>query len=47
MNEDYTGLVDVVKTGGTSLQVWFALGRYPGRDGLFGSAHWTGPNTAS
>ncbi|MFW5739344.1 MAG: toxin TcdB middle/N-terminal domain-containing protein, partial [Myxococcota bacterium] len=40
------GLVDVVKTGGTSLQVWFALGRYPGGDGLFGSATWTGPDTA-
>jgi len=41
------GLVDVVKTAGTALEVWFALGRYPGGDGLFGSAYWTGPSTAS
>ena len=41
------GLVDVVKSGGTSFQVWFSLGRYPGGDGLFGSAAWTGPDTAS
>ncbi|MBI5535278.1 MAG: VCBS repeat-containing protein [Deltaproteobacteria bacterium] len=41
------GLVDVVKSGGTSWEVWFALGRYPGGDGLFGSATWTGPSTAS
>ena len=41
------GLVDVVKSGGTSWQVYFALGRYPGGDGQFGSAKWTGPATAS
>ena len=41
------GLVDVVKSGGTAWQVYFALGRYPGGDGLFGSARWTGPETAS
>ena len=41
------GLVDVVKSGGTSWQVYFALGRYPGGDGLFGSAQWTGPDTAA
>ena len=41
------GLVDVVKSGGTSWQVYFALGRYPGGDGLFGSAQWTGPETAA
>ena len=41
------GLVDVVKTAGTALEVWFALGRYPGGDGLFGSAQWTGPAAAS
>jgi RHS repeat-associated protein len=40
------GLVDVVKTAGTALQVWFSLGRYPGGDGRFGSATWTGPDTA-
>jgi len=43
---DGDGLVDVVKTAGTALEVWFALGRYPGGDGLFGSAYWTGPETA-
>ncbi|MDZ4064755.1 MAG: VCBS repeat-containing protein, partial [Coriobacteriia bacterium] len=41
------GLVDVVRTSGTSVQVWFSLGRYPGGDGLFGSATWTGPTTAT
>ena len=40
------GLVDVVKTAGTALQVWFALGRYPGGDGRFGSATWTDFDTA-
>ncbi|MBI5531670.1 MAG: hypothetical protein HY898_03070 [Deltaproteobacteria bacterium] len=41
------GLVDVVKSGGTSFEVWFALGRYPGGDGLFGSATWTGAEAAT
>jgi hypothetical protein len=40
------GLVDVVKSGGTSLEVWYALGRYPGGDGRFGSASFTGPSAA-
>jgi RHS repeat-associated protein len=40
------GLVDVVKTAGTALEVWYSLGRYPGGDGLFGTGRWTGPKTA-
>ena len=40
------GLVDVVKTAGTSLEVWFSLGRYPGGDGLFGTGRWTSKSTA-
>jgi hypothetical protein len=43
---DGDGLVDVVRTSGTSIQVWYSLGRYPGGDGLFGSAVWTGKSTA-
>ena len=44
---DGDGLVDVVRTTGTTLQVWFALGRYPGGDGRFGSATWTSKSTAT
>ena len=40
------GMVDVVKSSGTAYEVWFGLGRYPGGDGLFGSAKWTGAGTA-
>ncbi len=40
------GLVDVVYTSGTSLETFFSLGRYPNGDGQFGSATWTGPNSA-
>jgi len=41
------GLVDVVETTGTALKVWFSLGRYPGGDGLFGSAYWDSPDSAT
>ncbi len=41
------GLVDVVRTTGAQLETFFALGRYPGGDGNFGSAAWTGPASAS
>jgi len=41
------GLVDVVKSGGTSYEVWYSLGRYPGGTGLFGSATMTSGTTAS
>jgi RHS repeat-associated protein len=41
------GLVDVVRATGAQMQTFFSLGRYPGGDGSFGSAQWTGPATAS
>ncbi len=41
------GLVDVVRATGTEMQTFFSLGRYPGGDGNFGSATWTGPNSAA
>ncbi len=41
------GLVDVVRATGTDMQTFFSLGRYPGGDGNFGSASWTGPSSAS
>ncbi|HMR09574.1 MAG TPA: SpvB/TcaC N-terminal domain-containing protein, partial [Polyangiaceae bacterium] len=47
MDVNFDGLVDVVVTTGTEVQTFFALGRYPGGDGQFGSAVHTGPNTAS
>jgi RHS repeat-associated protein len=40
------GLVDVVRATGTEMQTFFALGRYPNGDGNFGSAAWTGPQSA-
>ena len=41
------GLVDVVRATGAEMQTFFSLGRYPGGDGSFGSAKWTGPTTAT
>jgi RHS repeat-associated protein len=41
------GFVDVVRTTGTEMQTFFSLGRYPGGDGNFGSAKWTGASTAA
>jgi RHS repeat-associated protein len=40
------GLVDFVRLSGTTLEVYEALGRQPGGDGLFGSARRTGAHTA-
>ncbi len=39
---DNDHLIDVVRTSGTVMQTWLNLGRYPGGDGLFGTASWTG-----
>ncbi len=39
--------VDVVQTTNAEMQTFFALGRYPGGDGNFGSATWTDPNSAA
>src|SRR5690606_14053188 len=44
---NFDGLVDVVRSTGTELQTFFALGRYPGGDGQFGPASWTSPTTAA
>jgi RHS repeat-associated protein len=41
------GLVDVVRTTGTEIDTFLSLGRFPGGDGNFGSAAWTGPASAS
>jgi RHS repeat-associated protein len=41
------GLVDTVFSGGTGFQTFFSLGRYPGGDGQFGHARWTGPRSAT
>jgi RHS repeat-associated protein len=47
MDVDADGLVDVVFSGGTEFQTFFSLGRYPGGDGQFGHATWTGATTAT
>lgn len=47
MDVDSDGLVDVVFSSATEVQTFFALGRYPGGDGRFGSAVRTGPETAT
>ncbi|MCB9575836.1 MAG: VCBS repeat-containing protein [Polyangiaceae bacterium] len=47
MDVNFDGLVDVVVTTGTEVQTFFSLGRYPGGDGQFGQAYWTGATTAS
>jgi len=36
MDANGDGLVDVVRSAGASYEVWFALGRYEGGEGLFG-----------
>jgi RHS repeat-associated protein len=41
------GLADVVVATATEYQTFFALGRYPGGDGRFGTAAWTGPASAN
>ncbi len=40
------GLVDVLRYAGTEYQTYYALGKYPGGDGLFGNATMTGAKTA-
>ncbi|MDX2054209.1 MAG: toxin TcdB middle/N-terminal domain-containing protein, partial [Polyangiaceae bacterium] len=47
MDVNGDGLVDVVFSGATEWQTFLALGRYPGGDGQFGQAKWTGADTAS
>ncbi|MEZ4226565.1 MAG: toxin TcdB middle/N-terminal domain-containing protein [Polyangiaceae bacterium] len=47
MDVNFDGLVDVVVSSGTEMQTYFALGRYPGGDGRFGRATWTGATTAA
>ncbi|MCA9598569.1 MAG: DUF2380 domain-containing protein [Myxococcales bacterium] len=47
LDVNFDGLVDVVVTTGTEVETFFSLGRYPGGDGQFGHAEWTGPGTAT
>ncbi|MBM4361286.1 MAG: hypothetical protein FJ104_01305, partial [Deltaproteobacteria bacterium] len=44
---DFDGLVDVVRSTGTELQTYFALGRLPGGDGRFGRGRRTGVSSAT
>lgn len=46
MDVNGDGLVDVVFASATEYQTFLALGRYPGGAGQFGSAQWTGPESA-
>ena len=46
MDVNFDGLVDVVVSTGTEYQTFFSLGRYPGGDGQFGDAKYTGAATA-
>jgi RHS repeat-associated protein len=43
MDVNGDGLIDVVYSAGTEYQTFFALGRYPGGDGQFGTATWMPP----
>jgi hypothetical protein len=47
MDVNGDGLVDVVLSTGTEMETFFSLGKYPGGDGQFGHAAWTGATTAS
>ncbi|HKQ70887.1 MAG TPA: toxin TcdB middle/N-terminal domain-containing protein, partial [Polyangiaceae bacterium] len=47
MDVNGDGLVDVVFSSATEMQTFFALGRYPGGDGQFGQATWTGASSAA
>lgn len=47
MNMNGDGLVNVVVSTGTEIDTFFSLDRYPGGDGQFGYASWTGPTTAT
>jgi RHS repeat-associated protein len=44
---DGDGLVDILRTNGSSTQTLFSLARYPGGDGAFGTATWTSATTAT
>ncbi|HVJ88455.1 MAG TPA: toxin TcdB middle/N-terminal domain-containing protein, partial [Labilithrix sp.] len=47
MDVNADGLVDVVYTAATEVHTFLSLGRYPGGDGQYGSATWTGPTSAN
>jgi RHS repeat-associated protein len=47
MDVNGDGLVDIVHTTGTEIDTYFGLGRFPGGDGQFGQARWTGPTNAA
>ncbi len=46
MDVNGDGLVDVVVSTGTEMETFLSLDRYPGGDGQFGYATWTGPTGA-
>jgi RHS repeat-associated protein len=47
MDVNGDGLVDMVLSAGTEMETFFALGKFPGGDGQFGHARWTGANAAT
>jgi hypothetical protein len=47
MDVNGDGLVDIVLSTGKELETFFALAKYPGGDGQFGSAQWSGPTSAT
>lgn len=47
MDVNADGLIDVAYTAGTEVHTFLSLGRYPGGDGQYGDATWTGPTSAS
>jgi RHS repeat-associated protein len=46
LDVNFDGLVDVVRTTGTEIQTFLALGRYPGGNGRFGRGDFIGPKSA-
>jgi RHS repeat-associated protein len=47
MDVNADGLVDIVVTDSSRIRTFLNLGRFPGGAGRFGSATWTGPETAA
>jgi RHS repeat-associated protein len=46
LDVNFDGLIDVVRTTGTEIQTFLALGRYPAGNGRFGTGKFTGPRSA-
>lgn len=47
LDVNFDGLVDVVRTTGTEIQTFLALGRYPGGNGRFGTGAFRGKTSAT